>query len=50
MKPITELHDIDLNLPEGKLLTIAIGALMNVHPDKTPEDIIRYLNKIKDKV
>ena len=46
MKIINSIRDIDLDIPEGKLLMLAIGWLMTMEGNttKTPDDIVADLN------
>jgi hypothetical protein len=49
-KRIDHLKNIDTEMPEGRLLTAALGKLVRFMPGKTYEDILLKLNEISDKI
>lgn len=47
-KKIQTLNDIDITSPEGKLLFASMVTLTtDVHPDKTPEEVLEILKAIQ---
>ena len=52
MQPkITELNDINLNIPEGRLLFSALAKITTESQrDKTPDQVIEQLNKLSDQM